>query len=187
MKSETPSLYLFAGSNGAGKTTFARAYLTTGFPVPPRFLNADEIARGLSPLAPESVALKAGKLLLSEIDGCLHAQKSFGLESTLSGMAQVDILKRAKSLGYRVEIFYLWIPSPAVAIQGIAQRVIKGGHHISAEEVERRYPRSLLNFVCSYAPLADLWQVWNNTERPPSLTLSSEHATLSQLKDFLLS
>ncbi len=184
---EPPTIYLFAGCNGAGKTTFARAYLTTDyFKTPPRFLNADEIARGLSPLAPQTVALKAGKLLLSEIDTCLRGHKSFAIESTLSGQAQIEILKHARSLGYRIEMFYLWIPSSAVAIKRIGQRVKKGGHAIPARDVERRYSRSLQNFVHTYAPLADLWQVWNNTERPPVLTLSSERANLRQLENLLL-
>lgn len=186
MISTPPCVYLFAGSNGAGKTTFARAYLTTAFSTPPRFLNADEIARGLSPLDPYAVALKAGKLLLSEIESCFREKKSFALESTLSGVAQAGILKRAKSLGYRIEIFYLWIPSVSVAIRRIEQRVKKGGHHIPNGDVERRYRRSLPNFVQIYAPLADLWQVWDNTAQPPSLTLSSEHATVRQLEDLLL-
>ncbi|MES2924817.1 MAG: hypothetical protein V4819_24900 [Verrucomicrobiota bacterium] len=83
-------------------------------------------------------------------------------------------------------MFYLWIPSSAVAIKRIAQRVRKGGHPIPAKDVERRYSRSLKNFVRTYAPLADLWQVWNNTERPPVLTLSSERASLRQLENLLL-
>lgn len=186
MTPEPPTIYLFAGCNGAGKTTFARAYLTAGFDTPPRFLNADEIARGLSPLNPESVALKAGKLLLSEIDGCLRSNQSFAIESTLSGHAQVGILSRARLLGYRIEIFFLWIPSSSVAIKRIAQRVKKGGHRIASRDVERRYSRSLRNFVHLYAPIADVWKVWNNTRRPPTLTLSSAHANLPELEELLL-
>jgi predicted ABC-type ATPase len=184
---DQPTLYLFGGCNGAGKTTFARAYLTAKFSKPLRFLNADEIARGLSPLSPERIALKAGKLLLSEIDHCLKHRETFGLESTLSGHAQANILKHAKSLGYRIEIVFLWIPSPQLAIRRIAQRVKKGGHHVPSEDVTRRYKRSLANFVKIYAPLADRWKVWNNADQPASLTLSSESATLDQLRKYLLS
>jgi predicted ABC-type ATPase len=186
MTPEPPTIYLFAGCNGAGKTTFARAYLTAGFDTPPRFLNAEEIARGLSPLAPESVALKAGKLLLSEIDGCLRTNQSFAIESTLSGHAQVGILARARLLSYRIEMFYLWIPSSSVAIKRIAQWVRKGGHPIPNKDVERRYSRSLENFVHLYAPIADIWKVWDNTQRPPKLTLSSAHANFPQLEKLLL-
>lgn len=179
---EPPTIYLFGGCNGAGKTTFARAYLTVNFPTPLRFLNADEIARGLSPLAPERVALKAGKLLLSEIEHCLKHQETFGLESTLSGHAQAGILQRAKTLGYRIEIFFLWIPSPELAIQRIIQRVEKGGHPIPSEDVARRYIRSVQNFIGTYAPLADRWEVWDNSAEPPELTHSSEHATLADVE-----
>lgn len=182
---EPPTIYLFGGCNGAGKTTFARIFLTANFPAPLRFLNADEIARGLSPLRPESVALKAGRLLLSEIDQCLKNRETFGLESTLSGHAQAAILKHAKSLGYRIEMIFLWIPSPRLAIRRIAQRVKKGGHHIEPEDVTRRYRRSADNFVRIYAPLADQWKVWNNASHPPALTLSSDSATLDQLREFL--
>ncbi len=134
-----PTLYLFAGCNGAGKTTFARAYLTQLDPIP-RFLNADEIACGLSPLNPRKIAVKAGKLLLHEIDGCLTASETFGLESTLSGTSYTRLLQRAKSLGYQVEIHYLWLPSPSLAIRRIAQRVKKGGHAIPDADVKRRFP-----------------------------------------------
>lgn len=181
---EPPSLYLFGGSNGAGKTTFARAYLTTGFEVAPRFLNADEIARGLSPLSPPSVALKAGKLLLSEIEGCFRDRVSFALESTLSGRAQVSILEKAATLGYRIELHYLWIPSPALAIRRIAQRVKKGGHAIPPDDVRRRYHRSLNHFLTLYAPLVDFWAVWDNVARPPRLLFDSVRTTIGQLETF---
>lgn len=143
------TLYLFAGCNGAGKTSFARACLTQLDPIP-RFLNADEIARGLSPLNPRQIAVKAGKLLLHEIDGCLTAGESFGLESTLSGTTYSRLLQRAKSLGYQIEIHYLWLPSPALAIRRIAQRVKKGGHTIPDADVKWRFSRSWTNLIHLY-------------------------------------
>lgn len=181
-----PVLHLFAGCNGAGKTTFAKAFLTTQFPVSPRFLNADEIARGLSPLAPESVALKAGRLLLEEIDGCINNGVSFALESTLSGHAQAAILRKAKATGYKIEIHYLWLPSPVLAIRRVAQRVRKGGHHIPTEDIRRRYRRSLENFVSIYAPISDAWFLWKNVSEPPALILDSGEASFQQLSDLLL-
>ncbi|WP_035602689.1 zeta toxin family protein [Haloferula sp. BvORR071] len=180
-----PVLYLFAGSNGAGKTTFARAYLTP-LPGPPRFLNADEMARGLSPFDPTSVARKAGKLLLAEIEECIAARRSFGLESTLSGRSQLGVIERAKARGYQVEIHYLWIPAPELAMRRISQRVIKGGHHVPDADVIRRYQRSLDNFVKLYAPLADAWVLWDNTLSPPALLLESPGASLEQLKARLI-
>ena len=182
---DSPTLHLFAGCNGAGKTTFARAYLSQ-FPSPPRFLNADEIARGLSPLDPASMAIKAGKLLLHEIEGCLSAGQSFGLESTLSGQGHVRLLQRAKAFGFQIEIHFLWIPSPALAIRRIAQRVRKGGHAIPSSDVHRRYSRSLENFAHIYAPLVGTWLLWDNTAKPPRLLLHSGQATLNQLQSQLL-
>ena len=181
----SPVLYLFAGCNGAGKTTFAKAYLTS-LPGPPRFLNADEIARGLSPFDPASMARKAGKLLLGEIDDCIEAGRSFGLESTLSGRAQLGVIERAKTRGYQVEIHYLWIPSPELAIRRITQRVRMGGHFVPDADVIRRYQRSLGNFVNLYAPLADAWVLWDNTLKPPGLLLESSSASLNQLRARLI-
>jgi predicted ABC-type ATPase len=184
VKTPLPTLYLFAGSNGAGKTTFARAYLRQLDPIP-RFLNADEIARGLSPLDPQKLSVKAGKLLLREIHDCIESGISFGLESTLSGTTHAKLLERAKSLGYQIELHYLWIPSPALAIRRIRQRVKMGGHSIPEAEVRRRFARSRANLIQLYGPLADTWQVWDNRNEPPSLILSSESATLSQLESLL--
>ena len=181
MPKPKPTLHLFAGSNGAGKTTFARAYLTQLNPVP-RFLNADEIARGLSPFGPRIVAVKAGKLLLHEIDECLNSGDSFGLESTLSGTTLVKLLERAKTLGYQIEIHYLWLPSPVLALRRIAQRVKMGGHSVPEEDVRRRFDRSLSHFAEIYALLADLWTVWDNRPQPPRLLFTSESATVSQFK-----
>jgi predicted ABC-type ATPase len=184
MPPAAPTLYLFAGSNGAGKTTFARAYLRQLDPIP-RFLNADELARGLSPLNPGSVSIRAGKLLLSEMNTCLKSGESFGLESTLSGTTHIRILKQAKALGYLIELHYLWIPSPELAIRRIRQRVKKGGHPIPDTDVRRRFSRSLRNLTKIYAPLADSWQIWDNQSKPSSLLLSSENANLSELESFL--
>jgi len=180
----SPTLYLFAGCNGAGKTTFARAYLRQLDPIP-RFLNADELARGLSPFNVQAVAVKAGKLLLHEVMDCLRTGKSFGLESTLSGTTYTRTLQRAKALGYTIEIHYLWLPSPELAIRRIAQRVKMGGHFIPAADVRRRYKRSITNFINLYAPLADGWTFRKNSTQPPSLLFDSTNSSISEVKSFL--
>jgi predicted ABC-type ATPase len=210
-----PTLYLFAGSNGAGKTTFARAYLRLIDPIP-RFLNADEIARGLSPLEPQKLAVKAGKFLLREIQDCLKSKISFGRgrdgppgrpangsrmnwsmrRGTRQACASIRIsfsrsarrigpCQQAKSFGYQIEIHYLWLPSPQLAIKRIRQRVKMGGHDIPDADVRRRFARSRTNLIQLYGPLADTWQVWDNQNKPPSLILSSESATLCQLEPLL--
>jgi predicted ABC-type ATPase len=184
MPAAPPTLYLFAGSNGAGKTTFARAYLRQLDPIP-RFLNADEIARGLSPLDPEKLAVRAGKLLLREIQSCMESRHPFGLESTLSGTTYTKLLKQAKSTGYQIEIHYLWIPSPSLAIRRIAQRVKMGGHSVPDADVKRRFSRSLTHFLEIYAPLADGWTFRNNSVQPASLLFDSANSNLEQVKQFL--
>lgn len=123
---------------------------------------------------------------MAEIDGCFDDKISFALESTLSGHAQANILRRAREIGYQIEIHYLWIPSTTLAIKRIAQRVKKGGHHIPSEDVKRRYGRSLENFVHTYAPLADVWMVWDNSHEPARLLLRSHDTTFDQLAAQLL-
>lgn len=183
---EPPTLHLFAGSNGAGKTTFARAYLRQLAPIP-RFLNADEIARGLSPLEPQKLALKAGRLLIHEIQDCLKSRVSIGLESTLSGTTHTKLLHQAKSLGYQVELHYLWIPSPDLAIRRIRQRVKMGGHSIPEADVKRRFSRSLDHFLNVYAPLTDRWTFQDNTRQPAALLFESAVSTITQVREFLRS
>lgn len=159
---DRPILYVFGGSNGAGKTTYARAYLGSR-PKPARFLNADEIARGLSPFAPEAVAVQAGRLLISEFGACVRKGESFAIESTLSGHSQARMIERAKQSDFLIEIHYVWLPSPGLAIQRVADRVSRGGHHVPDEDVRRRYFRSMENFLTVYLPLADHWEVWRNS------------------------
>jgi predicted ABC-type ATPase len=143
---EKPTIYLFGGGNGSGKTSFARAFLPNEIGSEIRFLNADEIARGLSPFSPESVAFKAGRLLLTEIESCLGATVSFGLESTLSGKTYVGMLARAKSAGYEIELHYLWLGSADMAVRRVRRRVRMGGHSVPERDIRRRYSRSLTHF-----------------------------------------
>lgn len=124
----SPTIYVIAGCNGAGKTTFAKEFLPSIGII--RFLNADEIARGLSPLDPSVVAFKAGKLLLSELRELIDRQETFALESTLSGKTYVKIFEEAKQLGYKIELHFVWIPDVREAIRRVRQRVVEGGHDV---------------------------------------------------------
>ena len=171
-----PDLILIGGPNGAGKTTFATEILTSDLKGM-RFINADEIARGLSPFDPASVAFKAGRILLRETAGLIAAGTSFALESTLSGRGHATTLKKAKQAGFRIIIHFLWLPSPRESIARIRLRVKKGGHFVSAEDIRRRYPRLLHNLVHLYLPLADRWYFWDARNCPPeALASSSSHA-----------
>jgi predicted ABC-type ATPase len=181
-----PTLILIAGPNGAGKTTFASEILTTDLKGV-RFINADEIARGLSPFDPASVAIKAGRILLGEVNELLTSGTPFALESTLSGRAHSAMLSRAKSAGFQIVLHFLWLPGPKESIARVRLRTKKGGHFISSEDIRRRYPRILENLVNLYLPLADKWYVWDSTEFPPQpLATSSSHGISDVARFFQL-
>ena len=179
-----PTLYVFAGPHGAGKTTFARAFLEQ-LANPPRLLNAGEIARSLPPRGARNVGVRAGDPLLDALNAGIESRVSLGLECTHAGATYFRPLHRAKYLGYQIEVHYLWIPSPDLAIVRIAQRVKKGGHDVPAAEVRRDFPRSFENFIHIYGPLADTWQIWSNSTDRPRLILASGSIPLSKL-DILL-
>ncbi len=174
MPKKTPTLLLIAGPNGAGKTTFAREILTRELKGM-RFLNADEIARGLSPFDPSLVAFKAGRLLLGEARELIDHKQSFALETTLSGKSHVKLIKRAKDAGYQIVLHFLWLPSPHESIRRVRQRVAKGGHHVSAKDIRRRYPRISHNLIHHYMPLVNRWHFWD--AHAPSFTALSNHQT----------
>jgi predicted ABC-type ATPase len=159
---------LIAGPNGAGKTTFAREYLPNDARVV-NFVNADLIATGLSPLKPELAAVAAARLVLEELDRLTKLSADFAWESTLSGLTYAKRIQQMKQLGYHVEIIYLQLASPKLALRRIAGRVRQGGHNVKKADVLRRFLRSWLNFQTTYRPLADAWTVYENSTRPPTL------------------
>jgi predicted ABC-type ATPase len=181
MPMQSPTLYLVGGCNGAGKTTFAKTYFGSIAPQP-RFHNADLLAQGLSPLRPEALAMKAGRLLLREIHSSVLARESFVLESTLSGRTYVRLLTDAKSAGYEIELHYLWLGNPQVAVQRVKQRVLEGGHDVPIDAILRRKSRSETHLIESYAPLANRWVVYDNEVVPPRLIASSETNHVDELR-----
>ena len=147
--SRNPLCIVIAGPNGAGKTTFAREFLTKDAGVV-HFVNSDLIAGGLSPLRPELAALAAGRLVLKELDRLAKARLDFAFESTLSGLGYLGRLKRWKENGYRIEIIYLRVSSPQLALRRIKTRVKQGGHDVPCADVLRRFSRSWTNFQNAY-------------------------------------
>jgi predicted ABC-type ATPase len=133
------------------------------------FVNADLIAGGLSPLRPELAALAAGRLVLSELDRLAKARSNFAFESTLSGLVYLNRLKRWKAAGYRIEIVYLRLSLPRLALRRIAARVKQGGHNVPRADVLRRFSRSWANFEKFYRLLADAWSVYDNSGRNPRI------------------
>lgn len=141
-----PTCWIIAGPNGAGKTTFALEYLPTVTQCR-RFINADLIAAGLSPLAPEQQLLAASRLFLREIEDCIGAQQDFAFETTLAGRTYLKLVDRLKAAGWRVELIYLALPNAEFSRLRVAERVKHGGHNIPAADIVRRFPRSLYNLL----------------------------------------
>ena len=164
----SPRCIIIAGPNGAGKTTFAREFLLKDAQVV-HFINADLLAAGLSPLKPELAALKAGKLVLSELDRMAKLRLNFAFESTLSGLTYVNRIKQWQVAGYQIEIVYLKLASPKLALFRIAARVKQGGHDVPRADVLRRFSRGWKNFEVAYKPLADKWTVYDNSGDRPQL------------------
>ena len=163
-----PKIIIIAGPNGAGKTTFAREFLPNeaGCPV---FVNADLIAAGLSPFAPEQAAIRAGRLMLETIAQHVARRESFAFETTLSGLGYARHIPRWRQAGYFVELFFLGLPSADMAVQRVAERVRQGGHDIQPATIRRRFAsgRRLLTQV--YQPLVDQWAVYDNSGDEPVL------------------
>lgn len=149
-----------------------------------RFLNADEIARGLSPLKPEAVAFKAGRLLLSELRELMDRNETFALESTLSGRTYVNLFKDAQTRGYVIELHFVWIADVREAIRRVRQRVIEGGHDVPAEDIRRRFARGVQHLLNDYALLADRWALWDNSTPPARLLANSSTHSIIDLRRF---
>lgn len=153
---------IIAGPNGAGKTTFAREFLPNEAHCP-IFVNADLIAAGLAPFAPETAALQAGRLMLQEIERHFAARDSFAFETTLSGRGYVKSIRRWQAAGYKVKLIFLRLDTAETAISRVAQRVKQGGHYIPDDIIQRRFSSGLDHFRRLYAPLVDVWTLYDNT------------------------
>ena len=138
------NLYIISGCNGAGKTTASYSVLPTLLDCK-QFVNADEIAKGLSPFCPESVAIQAGKLMLLRIEELLASDETFSIETTLATRSYSELIKRAQEKGYKVTLLYFWLNSPELAVERVARRVSEGGHNIPKDVIYRRYEKGLKN------------------------------------------
>jgi len=162
-----PICTIIAGPNGAGKTTFALAFMReTGGR---NFVNADLIAAGLTPLAPEREWIAASRLLLKEIARYTHRREDFAFETTLAGKTYLKLVQQLLADGWRVDLYYLWLPSIEMSIERVAERVEHGGHDIPHKSVIRRYPRSIANLIEHYAPLCSSTTCMDNSRPEPEV------------------
>ncbi|MDE6684165.1 MAG: zeta toxin family protein [Duncaniella sp.] len=158
-----PTLYIIAGCNGAGKTTASYSVLPDLLECR-EFVNADEIAKGLSPFNPESVAIEAGKLMLQRIETLMSQLKTFALETTLATRSYALLINKAHKLGYQVVLLFFWLSSPEMAIERVAKRVSEGGHNIPVDTIIRRYWSGLKNFFNVFTSIVDSWMLYNNVD-----------------------
>jgi predicted ABC-type ATPase len=158
----TKKIFMIAGPNGAGKTTTAMS-LISNIAILDEFINADEIARGLAPMHPESMSLTSSKLMIKRFKELLESNKSFAFETTASGTNYVKHLKEAKASNYEIHLMFLWLPSPDLAVKRVAQRVEQGGHHIPEDTIRRRYYAGLKNLIKHYLPLSDSALILDNS------------------------
>ena len=183
-----PTLFIIAGCNGAGKTTASYSVLPDLLECR-EFINADEIAKGLSPFNPQSVAIEAGKLMLQRIDLLLCQGKTFAIETTLSTRSYASLVSRAHKQSYNVVLLFFWLPSPAMAVARVAKRVSEGGHDIPTETIHRRYWLGLQNFFNIFAPIVDSWSFYDNVNSPVELANEAEtlnNAVFNKIKESCL-
>jgi predicted ABC-type ATPase len=171
-------LVVLAGPNGAGKSTSASLLLRDALAVR-EFVNADTIAAGLSGLDAQRAAMAAGRIMLGRIRGLARARSDFAFETTLASRSFAPWIQRWKGEGYRLELVFLWLPTPAMAVERVAERVRLGGHSVPEETVRRRYERGLRNFFTLYRPLADNWYVFDNSN-PAKARLVARGSTMRE-------
>ena len=158
-----PNLYIIAGPNGAGKTTASYTLLPEMLGCT-NFVNADEIARGLSPFSPETVDVQAARIMIARIEELLAQKVDFAIETTLATRSYVQLVKRAQKAGYKVHLLFFCLESPEQAILRVAQRVAEGGHNIPEDVIRRRFARGIANLTHLYLPICDSALIFNNMQ-----------------------
>lgn len=163
-----PNLYIISGCNGAGKTTASYTVLPEMLQCK-EFVNADEIAKGLSPFQPEKVAVEAGRIMLKRIQELMDSKLDFAFETTLAARSYINTIKAAQAKGYFITLIYFWLNSPELAIERVKERVSNGGHNIPEDIIIRRYTNGLRNFSKIYLQNCDFWILIDNSNPPFSV------------------
>ena len=168
-----PTCWIIAGPNGAGKTTFALKYLPDVAQCN-NFVNADLIAAGLSPFAPEKELLAASRLFLKEMRRFIAQRESFGFETTLSGRSYLKLIRELLASGWQVELIYLALPDVEMSVQRVAERVAHGGHSVAEDVIRRRFPRSLSNLLYSFSEKVSSVHCFMNSSDAPEIIFMQE-------------
>jgi predicted ABC-type ATPase len=177
-----PNLYIIAGCNGAGKTTASYTMLPEMLECK-EFVNADEIAKGLSPFQPEKAAIDAGRIMIFRIEELLRQKQDFAIETTLATKSYVSFIKKAQKLGYFVTLLYFWLSSPELAIKRVEDRVRSGGHDVPRDVIRRRYKAGIRNLFSLYTPISDYWMVVNNSENPFNIVVEGKRDQIMEKHD----
>lgn len=172
------NIYIIAGPNGSGKTTFARKFLPD-YAKCYNFINADLIAQGLSPFTPQVAAIKAGRLVLEQIHDLSNKKVDFAFETTLAGRYYLKLFKELRRKKYNLHLFYLWIPTPELAIGRIKDRVSEGGHDVPVDEVKRRFYRGTYNLFKFYRAVFDSWILFDNSGSTPKIIAKEKRGILT--------
>lgn len=159
-------ILILAGPNGAGKTTFAREFLPKEMDCP-LFVNADLIAQGLSPFAPELAEVQAGRIMLQRMKELVRAGESFGFETTLSPVTYAERIPEWRQSGYQIDLLFLELDSEELALDRVKQRVLQGGHDVASDVLRRRFSRGQENFKTIYRPKVDRWMLFNTSTELP--------------------
>ncbi len=185
MNDRAPQIYVIAGPNGSGKTTSAKTLLPELLNCH-EYVNADSVAAALSPFNPDAVAMQAGRLMLERIHYLAGQGVDFAFETTLSSKVFIKFLNECKNKGYKVDILFLWLSSPELAIQRVRTRVEEGGHDIPEDVIRRRYYGSICNFFTAYQKIATNWFLYDNREKESQLIASKIENANVNITDELL-
>lgn len=177
-----PNLYIISGCNGAGKTTASYAMFPKLLDCK-EFINADEIAKGLSPFQPESVAIDAGRIMIMRMNEMLRMKEDFAIETTLATKSYANFIRRAQEEGYFVTLIYFWLESPELAIKRVEQRVRFGGHHVRDEVVVRRYYAGMRNLFSMFIPISDYWILIDNSTDPFRMIAEGKRTQIIDIQD----
>ena len=174
-----PKLFIISGCNGAGKTTASYTILPNMLNcgnfvnadeiargLSGNFVNADEIARGLSPFNPEKAAIQAGRIMLARVQELMNEGQDFAIETTLATRSYVNLIRKAQSQGYVVTLLYFWLNMPSLAVERVKLRVESGGHNVSEESIRRRYDMGIKNLFHLYIPVCEYWMIIDNSNSP---------------------